>query len=441
MAPQDPPSPPGYPIFGHSFAFTNDPLEAMQRWSREHGDVVELSFPGWTIVMVTRPDYIRRVIEADADVFRIGRAQQDAFQAIEEGALVVSQGEDWKRLRRIMQPSFTPSAVEAFPGTVRDRTDELLATWEPGRVVNVYDAMSTLTIRIVSACLLGVDIRGREQAVRDAADAVIEGSDATSLGRMVPGWIPTPRNRRFRRAKKALYGLIEEVIAEKRDDPDHGEDLLGQLIEAHDGGRLSRQELHANVCSLFLAGSDTSSAALTYTLFCLGRHPDAAVRLGDALDDAFAGDGFDAAAAAGLPPVRHAIEEAMRLYPPAFSVGREATEEYVLDGYRIPEGAQVLLPQWVVHRDPRFFEDPEAYRPSRWERDEERPKYVHFPFGGGRRFCIGSHFAMMEMAVVVTRILRRVEFEVLTETIEEFVPAATLRPAHPVEMRVEDVDV
>jgi len=255
-----------------------------------------------------------------------------------------------------------------------------------------------------------------------------------------PLWIPTPGNRRFRRARRALYAWIDELIEERRSRAAPDGDLLDRLIEAHGEGRLSRQELRANVCSFFLAGSDTSSAALTYTLYLLGRHPDVADRLRHSLDGVLDGGAFDPEAAVDLPPLRHALEEAMRLYPPGFSISREAREDYVLDGYAIPEGTQIFLPQWVVHRDPELFEDPLAYRPSRWE-EREHPKYAHFPFGGGRRFCIGSHFAMTEMSIIVARLLRDVDFSMITERIRDVRPAATLRPAHPVEMRIDAVDL
>lgn len=436
MKVDSPPSPPGRMLFGHSFEFTSDPLGSLKRWSEEYGDVVQLSFPGRTVVLVTDPDYVRRIIEKDAECFSVGSAREEAFRGIEEGALVVSRGDDWKRQRRIMQSFFTPRAVKEYPQTILRETDRLLDSWEPGRELDLYDQMSSLTIRIVARCLMGVDMKGREEPVKQGANAVIERSDATNPQRMIPTWIPTPQNRRFQRAKRNLYELIDGVIAERKQTSETTDTLLDRLIEANENGELSDQQLRANTCSFFLAGSDTSSAALTYTLFCLGNHPEVLGRLRQTIDQKFSRDAFDPGGVADVPDVRHAVQEAMRLYPPAFSIGREATEEYVLDGYRIPEGAQLLLSQWVIQRDERVFEDPKAYRPSRWKNREGWPKYAHFPFGGGDRFCIGSHFAMMEMPIIVARMLQTVDFEVLTETIEDFVPAATLRPAHPVKLMV-----
>lgn len=242
---------------------------------------------------------------------------------------------------------------------------------------------------------------------------------------------------RFRRARRSLRELIRRVIADRRGDPD--EDLLFALIDANEAGELTDGELRDNVASFFLAGSDTTSAALTYTLFCLGNNPSVFDTLKARVDEVTGNGDMDFETVSESESLESAIEEAMRLYPPGFSIGRVATEDCELGGYYIPEGSQLILSQWVVHPKEELFDQPDRYRPDRWTDSEDWPKYASFPFGGGDRYCIGSHFAMMEMPIILTRILQRIDFRIITNSIDGLIPAATLRPSHPIEMEITSI--
>lgn len=208
---KSPPSPPGLPFLGQSRQFIRQPLSSFREWAGKYGDVVKLNFPGRTVVLVSEPELIKKIIEDDADFFSVGQAREDAFQEMEKNAMVVAKGDDWKRMRKIMQKYFTPDNVQGYAESVLEETDRLINGWEPGSTYELYDQMGTLTIRIVSSTLLGYDIKGEESIVKDAADAVIEQSDVTNAFRMVPEWVPLPQNLRLRRARGAIRDLIANL--------------------------------------------------------------------------------------------------------------------------------------------------------------------------------------------------------------------------------------
>ncbi len=429
-----PPVPPGGFLLGNAREFQADPLAALTRWSREHGDLFRLDVPFQDLYVVTHPDYIKTIIETESEKFRVGTPREQAFKGFGEDAIVLTDGEQWKRLRRVLQPYFTRQTVEDYERAVLEETDRLIDEWEAGQTVDLYETMSSLTIRTVSRSLMGIDLKGKEGPVKRAGDALVELADTRTIHANLPLWFPTPAALTYRRAKRDLYGLIDDLIDSTEPGSSH---LLSHMVEAHEEGRLSRGETRENLVEFFLAGSDTSSAALTFTFFCLGNNPREKERVKTLARDEWSRDEFDPAAVREVEAFRFAVEEAMRIFPPGFTIARTADEEVEIGGYEFPEGAQFMCPQWVVHRDERFFEDPLEYRPERWENRDEWPDYAEFAFGGGDRYCIGSHFAMMEMPIILARILQRVDFEVLTETIEELKPSITLRPDHPVEMAVE----
>jgi len=257
--------------------------------------------------------------------------------------------------------------------------------------------------------------------------------------------VPTPANRRFRRSARRVEAVILDIIEGRRKTiaatGAAGGDLLSLLIAARDeeGGEMTDAQVRDEALTLFLAGHETTALALTYALWLLGRHPDRQARLADELR-AVLGD--RPPGLADLERLRYTemvLMETMRLYPPAWALGRRATQEIEVGGFRFPKGAEFIMSQWVVHRDPRRFDEPESFRPERWEGDlaQRLPRFAYFPFGGGPRVCIGNRFAMMEAKLVLAGALQRFRFAAAGADELPLLPSVTLRPRGPVMLRLE----
>jgi cytochrome P450 len=255
-------------------------------------------------------------------------------------------------------------------------------------------------------------------------------------------WIPTPTRRRYRRAVRRLDQIIYEIIAARRAQPGDGEDLLGRLLTTGDetGAVMTDQQLRDELLTLFLAGHETTALTLSFAFYLLSVNPAAAARLTAELDEVL---GSRSPTAADVPRLRYAgwvIHESMRLYPPAWSIGREAVADCEIGGYPVPKGTQLALVQWLVHRDARWFEDPDAFRPERWDKDLVRrlPRCAYFPFGDGPRVCIGNHFALLEATLLLATVLQRFQLEMAPGATLRLVPSMTLRPAGGLRMVVRE---
>jgi cytochrome P450 len=421
---ENPPTPGALPLIGHGLAFSQDPFGSIREWAQAD-DVVRLTFPGRSLYMVTGPDLVQEVLVANQDAFTIGWEQRNTFEGIEDEAVTANTGERWRRLRTALQPAFTWDGIQRYGPRMAERTAAHVDGWTAGDQFDLYDEMTTLTLRILGDTLLGVDVEGDEDVVFDAADALVAKADPRRFGQLLPGWMPTPTQRRLERSVRALDDYVADVLADR--SPGEG-DVCSVLLAAHERGDLSMAEVEDNMVGTLLAGHDTTAVALTYILYELSEHP--AVRTAlveetrDVVDDGLPdSDDFDA-----LERTRNVVREGLRLYPPTWSVNREATEAVTLGGYDLPAGAQVMLPQWVLHRDERYWEDPETFDPDRWTRDVDRPEYAYFPFSGGPRHCIGMRFARLELVMALATLAARVDLDVAVDGPLTFRPSLSLRP-------------
>jgi cytochrome P450 len=423
-----PPTPEGIPFLGNGLAFSRTPFDAMEEWA-QMGDVVHLRFPGRSVYLVTGPALIEEVLVKRSDQFTIGREQRESFSGIEDEALTANTGERWKRLRGALQPAFTWDRIEAYGTRMAQRTAEHTDRWDDERV-DLHREMRLLTVRILSDTLLGTDVTGDERVIMDAADALVNRADPRRFGQLLPDWLPTPTERRFERQVAALDDYVRRML--DRHSPGNA-DVCSVLLAAHDRGDLSMSEVQDNLVGLLLAGHDSSAVALTYAWYELSRHPDIKQSLLEEADrvasDGLPGtDDFES-----LERTRHVVTETLRLYPPTWSVTRQATEAVTLGGYEIPSGTQLMIPQWVLHRDERFWEDPETFEPSRWGREEHRPVYAYFPFSGGPRHCIGMRFARLELTMALATMATQVDLDVTASGPLAFKPSLSLRPTVDIE--------
>lgn len=421
------PTPGGYPIIGNGYEFARDPVAAMEKFA-SHGDIVRFSFPGHSMYMVTGPSLIEEILVSKHAQFSIGPIQQESFSGVADHAVTMTTGEKWKRLRRAFRPAFEGDNIEGYRGRMVTETATSVDQWEDGQRIDLVREMRRVTLRILADTLLGIDIRGNEAVVMDASDALIERANFRRIGRFLPDWIPTASDRRFERTVGALDEFVGQCIAERRSSGG-GDDVCSVLLDAHESGDLSLDEVRHNLVAMLLAGNSSPAVALTHVWNLLSDNPSVHESLVREYE-AVAGDGGPGVESVeALERHRNVVSEALRLYPPTTGVSRFSTEPVTVGDHEFPAETQFLLPQWVPHRDERFWEDPTSFDPSRWQRETDRPEFAYFPFSGGPRFCPGLHFARQEMTLALATMIGRVDLDVSVDGELAFTPSMTLRPA------------
>ena len=409
---------PGRLLTGVMPEFTRDSLAFVLKVAREYGDVARARFLYIDAYFVSHPDLIERVLVADNRHFIKPRSFRTPFFARIVGqGLLTSEGDFWRRQRRLAQPAFHRDRINAYAAEMTSSTEELIAGWRDGETRDLHEDMQRLTMEIVTRTLFSAEITDRDaEAIWEAlAEIARPFSRQATLKWIADNRLPTRAHRRFFRQVARLDEVVFRIIAARRADADDRGDLLSMLLAARDedGRGMDDRQLRDEVMTLFLAGQETTALALTWAWHLLAAHPEAENALHAELDEVL--DGGRAARFDDLPRLRFAeavVKESMRLYPPAWGVGREAARECEVGGYRIPRGAQVFMMTYAVHRDPRFFREPERFRPERWTNGEadSLPKFAYFPFGGGPRLCIGNSFAMIETVIALSTIARRFSF-------------------------------
>ena len=433
-----PPLLPGTFLLGNAAALRADMLGVCEQAFRDHGDVVRIRLGpprlGREMTLLFHPDAAHRILAGRAAAYR----KESVFYAEIRDAfgdgLLTSQDATWQRQKRFLQPLFTPRRVAAYAGTMAAEAEAAAARWraEPAAVRDLHDAMTGLTLRIVCRVLFGDDHGQALPVVQRWFGPLGEAVRRRAIApvRVPSGW-PAPVNRRLHRAQRELFAVCDRIIAARRSRGAAGPDMLGMLLNARDdGAALTDAEIRDQVLIFLLAGHETTSTTLTYTLDLLGRHPQAQDRVA-----------AEAGAAAGLPPAERAaalpyttavLREAMRLYPSAPMTGRRCTTGDEIGGYAIAPGADVVVVPWVTHRHPAFWPDPERFDPDRFAPGREPAhRYAWFPFGGGPRACIGQHFSMLESVLALAGLVHGLTF---TGTGAEpaYTNHITLRPVGPV---------
>jgi cytochrome P450 len=420
--------------------YSRDPLNYLTWLAREYGDIVTVRFYQYRAYFVSHPDFIEQVLVAQNRKFIKGRILR-ANRRLFGNGLLTSEGDFWLRQRRLAQPAFHRERIASYAHTMVRFTERLLETWKDGADKDIHIEMMRLTLQVVAKTLFDADVDGDARQVGKALEAIMElNSDFRKLI-LTPPWLPTPRNIRAaiatRRLNKIVYRFIEQRRASGRDRGD----LLSMLLHAQDedGSRMNDRQLRDEAITLFLAGHETTANALAWTWMLLAQNPRVETKLHHELAAVLGGR---APALNDLPKLAYTnnvITESLRLYPPAWGMARLAIEDAEIGGYKIPRGCGVSLAQWVVHRDPRWFEAPEEFRPERWEGDllKRLPRFAYFPFGGGPRQCIGNSFALMEAALVLATIAQRYRIRLVAGHAIVPMPTITLRPRYGIRVTLE----
>jgi cytochrome P450 len=430
-----PPGPPGRLVRGHLPDFAAGRLDYMVRCTRDYGDVVALRFGPRRIFLVNHPDPIEEVLVTKSRHFIKHFALRLNPLVLGKG-LLTSEGDFWLRQRRLIQPAFNRGRLAGYAPAMITAVESLLASWKPGETRDISKEMMRLTLDIAARTLFGADASAAAGNVSSALQFLQE-SFLVRFSRLLPMpiWVPTLRNLRLRRAVRQLDDIIYGFIRQRRQSSEHRGDLLSILLHASDeddGSRMTDKQVRDEAMTLFLAGHETTALALSWTWYLLATHPEAEQRLADEVR-AVLGDSDRLPTIDDVPRVRFVeavILESMRVLPPVYTIGREAIDECEIGGFRVPKGTTILMSQWVVHRDPRFFDEPEKFHPQRWlgALAQRLPKYAYFPFGGGPRLCVGNIFAMLEAVLVLAVIAQRYRFTVVPDHPVEPWATFTLRP-------------
>jgi cytochrome P450 len=421
---------------------SRDPLGLLTRCTRDYGDFVRVRLGLSRAVLIGHPDLVEEVLIARNHDFRKNLGTRRLGSLIGQG-LLLSEGDFWLRQRRLMQPAFHRQRVAAMAGAMTGAAVEMLQSWRAGQVRDIGQEMTELTLRIVGRALFGTDVGADLDRIRGSSRAMTEHflSRLYTLMILVPDSVPTPGNLRYRRAVRDLERLVYRILGERRSSGLHGDDLLGMLLSARDddGSGMTDRQLRDEVMTLLLAGHDTTALALTWAWVLLAQHPPAEARLQAEVDAVLDGRLPTAADVARLSHVEHVLTETLRLYPTAWAIGREAVRDTTIGGQRVARGTTVLMSPWVIHRDPRFYDAPDEFRPERWADGlaGRLPRYAYVPFGAGQRVCIGSGFAQLEAVLLLASIAQRFRLELAdpAQPIEPL-PVVTLRTRQPVRMKL-----
>ena len=418
----------GDTIFGSARAFRDDPLGFIESARREHGDFVRIRLGPYRVYLLLGPEHVGHLLQKNP-----GNFLKDGYEHNElltGRGLLTSEGEFWRRQRRLTQPAFHKERLRNMVGAMADATEEMLGRWRDRlgkggeRPLEIDAEMSRLTLSIVSRTLMGTDVSGGASKVGRSLEYTLwYAFQRTGRFFNPPFSFPTPKNLRYMRAIRTLDAIVYSLIDGRRGSGEDGGDLLSMLVQARDfetGEGMSRKQLRDEVMTFLVAGYETTARALAWTFNLLDQNPEAGRKLREEL--AWVLDGC-APAYEDLPRLVYTkmfVQESMRLYPPVWGLARRARGEEEIGGHRVPKGSRLVISSYVTHRHPAFWEGPEKFNPERFtpERSEVRPRYAYFPFGGPRQ-CIGVNFATMEATLITAMVAQRFDLSLL--------------PGHPVE--------
>ncbi|HKI05506.1 MAG TPA: cytochrome P450 [Thermoanaerobaculia bacterium] len=436
------PGPRGLPLIGNVIPFRRDVLRLLLESRERFGDVVRFRLGPMVVHLVAHPDLIRQVLQEREEHYDKETRSSSKIRGMTGLGLLTASGELWRRQRRLVQPSFQPAAVAGFVGRMTEAAEAMLERWErhapPGnRPLDIASEMMRLTYAIVGGTLFSADVSG-DAARAEEAMAVLLAHTYRRLQYLVdpPQWLPTPGNRRFRKARLTVDRVVYRILAERRGRAAAGEEEPGDLVsrllrERYEptGQGMTDEQLRNETLTLLLAGHETTANALTWTLYLLARHPEVLERVRDEAAAVFGGRSPEAADLCSLVFTERVLRESMRLYPPIWAMERRAVRDDELGGHPIPSGSTVVVSPWVTHRHPGFWEEPGRFDPERFtaERSDGRPALAYFPFGAGPRFCVGSHFAMTEALVITALVARRWRLRLVPNRPVVPMPGITLR--------------
>jgi cytochrome P450 len=418
----------------------DNPLKYFTRLARDYGDVAGIRVLNFGTIFINHPDTIEEVLVTNARKYTKGRVLRANRHVFGEG-LLTSEGGFWLRQRRLAQPAFHRARIASYAATMVEYTQRMLEGWQEGEELDAHQEMMRLTLQIVGKTLFDADVERDAQDVGKSLEMLLEIGANFRRTIFVPHWIPTPTNLRMKREVRQIEKILYRIIGERRASGRDAGDLLSMLLAAQDedGTRMTDKQLRDETITLFLAGHETTASTLSWAWWLLAQNPAVEAKLHAELDAVLGGRAPTLDDLPNLSYTGHVITEVLRLYPAAWGLARLVVEPHEVAGYPVTKGMGVAMAQWVVHRDPRWYDEPEKFQPERWEGDllKRLPRFAYFPFGGGPRQCIGNTFALMEAALVLATIAQKFRLRLVAH--HRVVPLAsiTLRPRHGVRVTLE----
>ena len=446
-----PPGPKGVPLFGNSRQYAKDPFTFLTQVSEAYGDVVYFGLGPLDTYMLTNPADIERVLVSDDAKYHKPDFQDDAIGTLLGDGLLLSEGETWRKQRELAQPSFDPRRIDSLGETMTEHATAMVDGWADGEVRDVQLEMARVTVKIIVDAMFGSSLSDeRVRTVQENLEPLGKRFEPDPMRFLIPDWAPTRENREYKESISILEGVIDDVVAERRgteDDPAAavaGEDgppmdLLSVLLRAKNRNEQTDQQIRDEMMTMLLAGHDTTALTLTYAFYLLSQHPEAEAAVQAEVDEVCGGETPTVAHVRRFDYLERALQEAMRLYPPVYVIFREPQVDVRLGGYRVPAGSAIMLPQWVVHRSPRWYDAPDEFDPDRWlpERRAKRPRFSYFPFGGGPRHCIGKRFSMMEAQLILATVAQEYELDYVRDRPFDLRGSLTMHPEEPMGMRLQ----
>jgi cytochrome P450 len=438
-----PPGPKARIPLGHLFAFRRDVIGFLARLAAEHGDVAGFRIGPMNLCLVSRPDLVRDILTTHHQAFVKGRPLEMAKHLLGDG-LLTSEGELHRRQRRMIQPMFHRERIQAYGEIMATYANRLSRRWRHGETEDIFQEMMRLALAIAGKTMFDSDVEA------DAAEVGEALTDAMRLfGRVAVPFselllkLPLPSTLRFRRAKARLDTIIYRLISRRRLSGLEQGDLLSLLLAARDdegdGAMMTDTQVRDEALIFFLAAHDTTALTLTWTWYLLSQHPAVEATLHRELDTILGDRLPEISDLSQLRYTNMVFAEALRLYPPGYVLARQALTDYAIDQYVVPKGTLILMSPYLMHRDPRYYTEPERFDPLRWETNGrgDRPKLAYFPFGGGPRVCIGESFALMEGTLVLSTLAQHWRMRLVAGHPVELLPLLNLRPKHGMRMILE----
>ncbi|GAA4412460.1 cytochrome P450 [Nibrella viscosa] len=443
----------GAPLVGNTFQFIRDPLGFLTRLQQQYDRLVRFTIANRLVTLTLTPEDARHILQENNKVF----VKSDAYKVLSlflGNGLLNSEGDFWRRQRRLAQPAFHRQRLALLADTMVQETQELTERWKQHEAelpIDISEEMMKLTLAIVTRSLFSSDVKKHLGSISQSVTTIIEFAYVQLHSFIqIPIHYPTPANIRYRRAVEKVEGIIYEIInqrrAEKRNGTDRRyDDLLEMLMEARDeetGEQMTDKQLRDEVTTIFMAGHETTANALSWALYLLAKHPAVAGKVREEVDRVLGPEGIPTAETVrGLTYTLQVVQETMRLYPPAWLFGRKPIADEPMGEFRLPANLGVLICPYLLHRDPKYWPNPNQFNPDNFlpERIKERPAYAYIPFGGGPRLCIGNNFALMEMQILLALLVRAFDFRTTRRSVIEPEPGITLRPRGGLRLRIKPV--
>jgi cytochrome P450 len=445
-SPRYPPGPSRIIPLSGLFAYRRGPLPFFQKLAEQYGDISYFRLGPQEAFFLNHPDYIKDVLVTNHQNFIKGLALQRAKRLLGEG-LLTSEGEFHRRQRRLAQPAFHRARIASYATAMTDYASQTRERWRDGETLDISEEMMRLTLAIVGKTLFDANVVSDAQEVGEAMAVVMDLFNTMPIPFFeLLEKLPLPQLRRFDKAKAKLDAIIYRLIEDRRRSGEDRGDLLSMLWLAQDtegdGGQMTNAQLRDEVMTIFLAGHETTANALTWTWYLLSQNRQVETKLHEEIDAVLEGRPPAFEDVVQLKYTEIVLAESMRLYPPAWAIGRMALKQFEIAGYVVPARSLVLISQYVMHRDPRFFHDPPRFDPERWrfEARESRPHFSYFPFGGGLRRCIGEGFAWMEGILLLATLAQQWQMRLVPNHPVVLKPVMTLRPKHGMRMIVTSRD-